>query len=252
MSKPENYSTATSETLSKRVSIRKYRDEAIPDAMLHTILNAARRSPTSSNMQAYSLIVIRNPETKAKLAASAGNQEWIRTCDVFLAICADIHRLEQACLMHGATLGKNLELSLLATVDASLVGMSIATVAESFGLGHVMIGGMRNRPQYNADLLGCPSGVFVVYGMCLGFPDQTKIPAQKPRLPESVVIHHEQYQAVDREALQDHDEALAKHYEKQGRNLNKAAWTGVMADKFGQYKRPELRQTLEAMGFKFD
>jgi len=255
MTAPENttYSTPVTETLNNHVSIRKYNGERIPDEMLREILNSARRSPTSSNMQAYSFVVVRNQETKKILAASAGNQKHIETCDVFIAICADISRLETACEMHGTQLGKNLENFLVASVDAAIAGMSVATAAESFGLGHVMIGGMRNFPKENAETLGLPDGVYVVYGMCLGFPDADEIPPQKPRLPEDLIIHYEQYDNSNQaEKLAKHDVELAEHYESLGRNLNTAAWTGVMADKFSTPRRPDMRETLEKMGFRFD
>jgi hypothetical protein len=115
-----------------------------------------------------------------------------------------------------------------------------------------MIGGMRNHPREVADLLGFPPGVFVVFGMCLGWPDQEKIPAQKPRLPEEVVVHYEQYNATNpREQYRMYDRTLADHYGSQNRNLNEAAWTGVIAERVSQPRRPELRKTLEAMGFSF-
>lgn len=247
------YSSPVTQTLNKHVSIRQYNGEHIPDEMLREILNAARRSPTSSNMQAYSFVVVRDPDTKQKLAVSAGNQKHIETCDVFIAICADVRRLAVACEMHDTQLARNLENFLVASVDAALVGMSVATAAESFGLGHVMIGGMRNRPKYNAELLGFPEGVYVVYGMCLGFPDSENLPEQKPRLPEDLIIHYEQYDTSDpTEQLRAHDAELAEHYRSQGRNLDDAAWTGVMASKFSQPKRPDMRETLESMGFRFE
>lgn len=253
MTTETTYSTPVTETLKNHVSVRQYNGDPIPDEMLSEILNSARRSPTSSNMQAYSFVVVRNPDTKQKLAVLAGNQRHIETCDVFIAICADITRLQTACEIHGETLGRNLENTIVATVDASLAGMSVATAAESFGLGHVMIGGMRNHPKEVAELLGFPEGVYVVFGMCLGFPDQEKYPPQKPRLPENLIIHHEQYNSEDTtEQLKAHDVELGKHYESLGRNLSKDAWTGVMASKFNTPRRPEMRETLESMGFRFD
>jgi nitroreductase len=249
----QTFSTPTTDVINEHVSIRRYRDEPIPDAMLREILNTARRSPTSSNMQAYSFVVVRNPETKKKLAVLAGNQRHIETCDTFVACCADVSRLETACEMHGTSLAKNLENTLVATVDAAIAGMTLEIAAESFGLGAVMIGGMRNHPDKAAELLGFPPGVFIVYGMCLGWPDEDQRPHQKPRLPEETIIHYEQYDTSDsRDLLQAHDSDLAAHYEAQGRNLDKAAWTGVMANKFSTPRRPDLRATLEKMGFSFD
>ena len=247
------YTTPVIETLNNHVSIRDYSGKPIPDEMLRVMLNAARRSPTSSNMQAYSFVVVRNPETKKQLAVLAGNQKHVETCDVFVAICADTRNLEIACQLHGKSLARNLENLLVSSVDASLAGMSLATAAESFGLGYVMIGGMRNHPQEVAELLGFPQGVYVVYGMCLGWRIEDEIPPQKPRLPEDLVIHYERYDASDpTEKLRAHDAELSEHYVSQGRNLHPAAWTGVVASKFSQFLRPHLRSTLEKMGFSVE
>lgn len=255
MTTPETIITSNPvlDALNQHVSVRNYRQEPIADDLLRTILNAARRSPTSSNIQAYSFVVVRNPETKQQLAVLAGNQSHIETCDVFIAVCADITRLEKATELYGKSLAKNLENSMVATVDASLAGMSLSLAAESVGIGTVMIGGMRNRPQEVAEVLGLPSGVFVVYGICLGYPDEDKFPEQKPRLPEDLIIHYEQYTNSDpTPQLQAHDAELAAHYRNQGRRTPDGAWTNVIADKFSVFQRPKLKATLESMGFRFD
>ncbi len=243
--------TETTRTLKGHVSIRRYTTARIPEAMLQSILDAARRSPTSSNLQAYSIVVIRDDATKAKLATLAGNQRQVAECPVFLAICADIHRLQRAAALHGKAVAVNLELSMVATIDAALVGMSAATAAESFGLGTVMIGGIRNHPQDVAEVLELPNGVFVVFGLCMGWPAEQ--PPQKPRLPHEVVIHEERYHAagIDK-ALKAYDAALAEHYRAQGRNTPDAAWTDIIADRFETPRREFLREVLEKRGFRWD
>lgn len=239
------------DTLNKHVSIRRYTDEPVSDSLLDTILNAARRSPSSSNMQAYSFVVVRSAETKRRLAALAGSQKHVEQCPVFIAVCADMTRLRQACEMHGVTLAQNTENTLVATIDAALAGMSLATASESLGMGTVMIGGMRNHPEEVAELLGLPDGVFVVFGLCLGFYEENRKPPQKPRLPENLVIHHERYQSADGAVLRAHDAELAAHYRSDGRESPDAAWTGVIAEKFSHPQRPRLRDILEKMGFSF-
>lgn len=247
----ETYKTAVTETLNNHVSVRAFIDKPVPDEMLDAILNAARRSPTSSNMQTYSIIVVRNPETRRKLAVLAGNQKHIEESDVFVGFLADINRLGIASELHGEALAKSLETTLVSTVDAALVGMSVQTAAESFGLGAVMIGGMRNHPEQVAELLGFPQGVYMVYGMSIGWPTKTRPSNLKPRLPESLVIHHEQYDSTDpRPRIADYDAALAEFYGK--RNQQTAAWSGPIAQRLTKPSRPHLRQTLEEMGFHFD
>ena len=247
------YATPVTDTLNDHVTIRFFRDEPIPDDMLNAILEAARRSPTSSNMQTYSIIVVRSAAVRKELARLAGNQRHIETCDVFLAFCADLHRLEDVAAKHGVQPAFSLESTLVSTIDAALVGMSTQTAAESFGLGGVMIGAMRNNPREAARLLGLPNHVYVVYGMCLGWPDETRVPPQKPRLPASLVIHHEQYSAARvEEQLAAYDRALAAHYGTLGRNQHPDAWTGPIATRLEKPARPHLREQLEALGFSFE
>lgn len=238
-------------TLTSHVSQRKYTDQDIEPEVIRTLINAARRSPSSNNMQPYSFIVVRNPETKKRLAMLAGNQKHIETCPVFIAICADITRLMRACEMHGKELARNTENFLVSSVDSSIVGMALAAAAESIGLGTVMIGGIRNNPAEAAELLGCPEGVYIVYGMCLGFPQ--KALEQKPRLPEEAVIH---YESFDNSGLTSHLEAydaeLAEHYRSTNRQTPDAAWTGVIAEKFSKPNRPKLKAILEKLGFRLD
>jgi FMN reductase (NADPH) len=240
----------TIDTLNQRVSVRDYSDKPVDDNIVRALLNAARRSATSSNTQTYSFVVVRDPDKKRELARLAGDQQHIIDAPVFVAICADLSRMAQAAAVHGQSLAVNLELSMVAIVDAAIVGQSLSLAAESLGLGTVMIGAMRNHPQEAAELLSLPEGAFVVYGLCIGWPARRA--AQKPRLPEAVMIHYEQYSPVNDAALAAHDADLAAHYESQGRKTFDAAWTGFVARKFIQKNRTSLREVLEKRGFRFD
>jgi hypothetical protein len=139
---------------------------------------------------------------------------------------------------------------MVAIVDAAIAGQSLALAAESLGLGTVMIGAIRNHPREAAETLNLPQGAFVVYGMCLGWPE--KRVQQKPRLPESAIIHYEQYTPVDADVLHAHDAELAAHYRSLDRNTWDAAWTGAIAKKFSSKNREHLRAVLEERGFRFD
>lgn len=237
-------------TLNRHVSIREYDDKTVSQKLLEKILTSARRSPSSSNLQAYTFVVIRDQKVKRELAVLAGNQKHVETCPVFIAVCADISRLTTACEMHNKQLAKNLETTLIATVDAALAGMALSLAAESEGLGTVMIGGMRNHPEQVKNLLGFPKGVYVVFGLCIGWP--AHVPLQKPRLAEMINIHYEKYNnAIDAEDLKAYDTALARHYEKEKKSTPAAAWTGIIAKRYSEPHRTKLRKTLESMGFDF-
>jgi glycine cleavage system T protein (aminomethyltransferase) len=66
-------------------------------------------------------------------------------------------------------------------------------------MGIMMVGGLRDHPRKVIELLQLPYGVLGISGMSLGFAEN--IPAQRPRLPLSQVLHREQYQSEGRDAL---------------------------------------------------
>ncbi len=241
------------DTLTKHVSIREFVDKPIPEEILVLLLDKARRAPTSSNMQAYSFVVVRDRNRLKKIAELAGNQRFIETCGAFVAICADVHRLEKAASLHEKQLAKNLENFLVASVDAALVGMSLSLLAESMGLGTTMIGGMRNFPKATAEFLGLPKGVYVVFGMVLGWPDIPRTKPPKPRLPFDAAVHFERYDDSNyEEQIRQYDKVLAEYYRKQGRTTPEAAWSGILAVRFSTPRRVNLRTELEQLGFCFD
>ena len=153
-SQPGLTTSETIETLLQRRSIRKYSDAPVTDAQVDAILQAAFRAPTSSNIQSYTVITVRDPETKQKLSVPTGNQQHIIDCPVFLAFCADLTRLEHVLQERGHTLeDNNLEIGLVSSIDASLIGMSAYLAADSLGIRGVMIGAVRNDAVKIAEIL---------------------------------------------------------------------------------------------------
>ncbi len=241
----------TTQLLWRRSSIRKYKPDPVPDDVLMAVLEAARRCPTSDNLQAYSFIVVRDPATKKQLSELAGNQRHIVEAPVFVAICADLSTVALAGAMRGKTIvDDTVEMYLVASIDAALAGMCISLAAESLGLGSVMIGGMRNKALDAAQVLQLPDRCYVVFGLCLGWPDQN--PNPRPRLPTEAVIHFERYQSADkRDALRDYDRKIARFYRSLGKQATADSWTGQIAQEFSQARRAQLRAELLALGFNF-
>ncbi|HEX2687811.1 MAG TPA: NADPH-dependent oxidoreductase [Kofleriaceae bacterium] len=246
-------SSETLRVLEDRASVREFTADFVEDELVMTILRAACRAPTSDNLQAYSFIVVRDPDRRAELARLAGNQRHIAEAPVFIAVCADLSRIARACEMHEASFaGASFEIGLVAAIDASLAGMSAALAAESLGLGCVMIGGVRNSPVEITHLLGLPPRVFVLFGMCLGWPRQR--PPQKPRLPDGAVIFHERYDSTGMaQAIAAYDEDLAGHYRRVGKPTHDASWSRRIAENFSiaRARRTDLRATLAKLGLDF-
>ena len=241
--------------LNERVSVRDFADKPVDDAMIDVILQAAFRAPTSSNIQSYSVITVRNQETKDQLSAVTGNQKHVRETPIFLAFCADLTRIEDALQRHGHTIeGNNLEVGLVSSIDAALVGMSAYLAARSVGLTGVMIGAVRNDAVKTAEILKLPKHVYCVFGMCLGWPGD--VPPQKPRMDFGAVVHREHFggqgEGFDPSvALDDYDKALAAHYESIGKKTTPDSWTHDIDKKFSPQLRQGLREQLRQLGFDF-
>lgn len=243
----------TIETLLGHRSIRRFEDRLLPEGLLEQLIACGQRASTSSNLQAYSVIHVSEPERKAALAVLCADQVQIHQSAAFLAFCADLHRDRMAGQMHGVERfdGDYVETLLIATVDVALMMQNVAVAAESVGLGICMIGAMRNHPKAVGKLLRLPPFVYAVAGMCLGYPAQH--PAIKPRLPVEAVLHREQYMedTTHRAYLSAYDQAMVGFYESQGMHPSDPRWTTVVGGRAGQFhNRAELDAFLSEQGFK--
>ena len=151
--------------------------------------------------------------------------------------------------MHGEEAATGLtEQFILATVDVSLFAQNVAVAAESAGLGICYIGAVRNDAARSAELLGLPQQVYPVFGMCIGWPDQE--PEVKPRLPVSVVLKENSYNADgEAEAIAAYDEQMRSYYATRSANIKIQGWSEQMAGLLSKESRLHMRLFLESQGF---
>ena len=120
--------------------------------------------------------------------------------------------------------------------------------AESVGLGICYIGGIRNNPREVSDLLQLPQGVYPVFGLCLGYPDQN--PEIKPRLPLQVILKEEVYgEAGDAERIAVYDEQVREYYRQRTGGGHGICWSEQVASLLSEKARPHMRQFLAEQGF---
>src|SRR5262245_4924555 len=65
------------QVLHEHRSVRRYLGDPVSDDTLRLLISAAQSAPTSSNLQVWSVIAVRDPARKARLAALAGGQAHI-------------------------------------------------------------------------------------------------------------------------------------------------------------------------------
>jgi nitroreductase/FMN reductase [NAD(P)H] len=171
---------------------RRYAADAVPDALLDTVLAGAQSAPAKSDLQQYSILVTRDAAKIAAIADAIGTMPWIKDAPVLLIFCGDIRRGRQLCALHGRDhANDSVDTFLNATADAALALGFCVMAAEAAGLGTCPISYVRNHLDLVASLFGLPDGVFPVAGLTLGVPAARN--AVSPRLPPSVVVHRERY-----------------------------------------------------------
>ncbi len=195
----------------KHRSIRKYKSKQIPEGLLDEILEAGIRTSSSGNMQAYSIIVTRDPGLREKLLEPHLQQTMVIDAPVLLTFCADFHRMRRWLELSSAPDNFDNYFSfMVAAIDAILVSQTVALAAESKGLGICFLGSTFANADQIGKLLNLPENVVPVIGFSLGYPAED--PDLRDRLPTSGLIHKEKYQSISDEEILD----IYKEREKAG------------------------------------
>lgn len=237
------------ETMLSHASVRQFTEQAVCQETLESLIRCGQAAASSSFIQAASVIQVTQTDTRAQIAALAGGQTWVVAAPVFLVFCADLQRVNYACVKNelGALEGHT-EHFITATVDTALVAQNVLLAAESIGLGGVFIGGIRNNPQLVCDLLKLPEQVYPVFGMCLGWPVQAN--AVKPRFPMQTILHTDRYDLSQVAAQVDaYDQQMQAYYQTRGSQQRVSNWSAQTAAAVQKKQRPHLLKFLQSRGF---
>jgi len=249
---------STIDLINKHGSVRNYKPDLVSKEIIETIVAAAQRSSTSSNLQLYSVIALTSQEKRTRMQALCGGQRHISQAPVFLTWCADLSRIARISQRkHYIHAAGNVENFLLAAVDTAIAMQTTGLAAESLGLGFCCIGAIRNNPREVIELLELPRLSFPLCGMTLGWPESP--PKIRPRLPLETILHWEHYDASDEEAFLDqYDQEMISTGIYQGRQVapedpmpvSEYGWTEHTARRMANSLRPHLRSVLLEMGFE--
>ena len=157
------------EVLTKRRSIRKYKDIPVPKEQIVTILEAARIAPSAGHRQPWHFIVVEKKEIIQKLAKNA----WAAEAPVMIVGLADHVASPSRCLN-----------------DLGIALEHIVLAATNLGLGTCWMG-QTGREEMIKDLLKIPDNFTVIAVVPLGVPDET--PAPKERKSLDTIVSWEKY-----------------------------------------------------------
>ncbi len=163
--------------ISQRSSIRAYKETDVGEDKLKRILEAGRLSPSASNRQEWKFIIVKNKETRKKLANAAYGQNFIGEAPVVVVACATESKSIMACGQPAYT------------VDLSIALSFMILEAWELGLGTCWIGAFEEEEV--KEILKVPERVRVVAMTPLGYPNQP--PSEKSRKGLDQIVCFEKY-----------------------------------------------------------
>jgi nitroreductase len=158
--------------IQKRRSIRKYQKKSVESEKIHTLVEAALRSPSSMGYNPWEFVVVDDADLLDKLSrAKPQGSAFIRNAPLGIVVCADPER------------------SSVWVEDASIACTYIQLAAESVGLGSCWIQ-IRERMHdqtktaeaYISEVLTIPKKLKVEAMIGIGYPDERKEPHKKEEL----------------------------------------------------------------------
>jgi len=231
-------------------SIRRFAGDPVPDADLERAIAAGQMASTSSAIQAYCAIRVRDEQARRKLVELTGGQEKVAACGAFLVICGDARRHALAARREGLEHDARFEAFLLAAIDASLFCEKTCIALEAMGYGICYVGGLRNHLAEVDALLELPRFVWPLYGLCIGVPDEA--PAPRPRLPVPSVLFEDRYpdDGAVLEQLDAYDETYSAY--RVARGAEPGTWSGIMGRKFSRPERTDIAAYYASKGARLE
>lgn len=164
------------ELIRARRSVRGYKPDPVGKDILLRVLDAGRIAPTACNLQAFSLIVVTEPETRRRMRAVYGS-DWFCKAPVIVVGCVE-----------PAKAWKRRDGWNSAEVDLAIVMDHIILAATEEGLGTCWVCAFDEAKT--KEILDIPPQVHVVAMTPLGYPDENPRPVGRKPLEQVVRLEH--------------------------------------------------------------
>lgn len=242
----------TIENQLKHRSIREFTEEEIDDKTLKKLFEVANRTATSTGMQSFSIIRVKDENLKKEISKLC-NQEYASRVKELLIFIVDNYRN----LKIGEEQGKNLEKArdmdrfFQGFTDACLAAQNMVVAAESLGLGTVYFGSILNDYDRIIELLDLPELTFPVVGLGMGYPNQD--PQIKPRMPMELKVFENKYKKFDSylEKIKDYDMEMTHYYDTRAEGRRSDSFSKQVVTRYEQAneKRRKVLDSIKKQGF---
>ena len=165
-----------------RAMIRAYKSDLVPEEKIQRLLKYAVRAPSAGNLQPWEFIVVKSPETRAKLAKAAFDQTSVASAPVIIVTCADIQRAGSQYGTRGA---------FYSLVDTAFASLLILLGAVEQGLGACFVGSY--NPEEVVKIFALPDHVRPVGLITVGYPAEQPRKPGTAKIPLSKLVHMEKW-----------------------------------------------------------
>ena len=181
---PEKDKQALARIMGARRDIRRFRPDPVDPVLLRRLLEAAHHAPSVGHSQPWRLVVVQDPQTRARAALLADRArleqaavleeeagrhlldldlEGIREAPLGIVVCCD-RRAPAPGVLGRATFPDADMWSCACAIE----NLWLAARAEGLGVGWVTL----FSPDDLAGLVGAPPGIATLGWLCVGWPDE--------------------------------------------------------------------------------
>jgi nitroreductase len=147
--------------LSKRRSIRAFKDNIIDESQLHKILQACNLAPSSGGLQTFEIYQIKNKEMKERLVSAAKDQTLVAQAPLLLVFCTNPSRSVER-------FGERSQL--FSVQDATIAAAYAQLTVHALGLSTVWIGAFDEKKV--SEILHLPQGQRPVAILPIGYENE--------------------------------------------------------------------------------
>jgi hypothetical protein len=233
-------------------TIREFKDEAIPTEILEQLLEVARRTASSTGMQACSVIRVTDPEIKREISKVC-EQDYVARAPELLIFIVDLYRnwrIAQEKNYFGKS-AMTMDSFFSAFTDACITAQNVVNAAEAIDLGTVYFGSILNDPAKICDILNLPELTFPVVGLGIGYPNQS--PQLKPRMSMELRLFENTYTSFESylEKIEDYDKEMRTYYDLRNANRRVDCFSDQVVTRFENSlpKRQEILNFIRKQGF---
>ncbi len=200
-------------------TIREFTDQPISQEILDLLFEVARRTASSTGMQASSIIRVKDLEKRRQIAKVC-RQEYVARAPELWIFIVDLYRNsriaeEKNCLEE--SIG-DMDRFFSAFTDGCIMAQNVVNAAESLGLGANYLGSILNDPMEICKILNLPKLTFPVVGLGIGYPNQN--PQIKPKMEMKLRVFEDEYKPLENylEAFKDYDQEMQTYYDLRDAN----------------------------------